>query len=107
MGKLEGKVAFITGAAGAARGVNSVHPASVDTDMIHNKGTYAGRRRAGARRGLLRAVCAASRRRPARHDRAVGQPAALQTHSMASPALQKLNADLDGKLAAPLDVVVL
>ena len=34
-------------------------------------------------------------------------PAALQTHSTASPALQKLNADLDGKLAAPLDVVVL
>ena len=34
-------------------------------------------------------------------------PAALQTHSTASPALQKLNADLDSKLAAPLDVVVL
>ncbi len=29
------------------------------------------------------------------------------TYSTASPALQKLNADLDGKLAAPLDVVVL
>jgi quinol monooxygenase YgiN len=34
-------------------------------------------------------------------------PAALETHSTASPALQRLNADLDGKLAAPLDVVVL
>ena len=34
-------------------------------------------------------------------------PAVLQTHRTASPALQKLNADLDGKLAAPLDVVVL
>ena len=34
-------------------------------------------------------------------------PAVLQTHSKASAALQKLNADLDGKLAAPLDVVVL
>jgi MoxR-like ATPase len=28
-------------------------------------------------------------------------------HSMASPALRKLSADLDGKLAAPLDVGVL
>jgi quinol monooxygenase YgiN len=34
-------------------------------------------------------------------------PAALQAHSTASAALQRLSADLDGKLEAPLDVVVL
>ena len=32
---------------------------------------------------------------------------ALQTHSTDSAGLQKLNADLKGKLEAPLDVVVL
>lgn len=34
-------------------------------------------------------------------------PAALEAHSASSPALQKLNADLDGKLQGPLDVVLL
>ena len=34
-------------------------------------------------------------------------PAALQAHSTTSPALRKLGADLDGKLEAPIDVVVL
>jgi quinol monooxygenase YgiN len=34
-------------------------------------------------------------------------PAALQTHSTDSAGLQKLNAELKGKLEAPLDVVVL
>ena len=34
-------------------------------------------------------------------------PAALQTHSTGSAALQKLNVALKGKLEAPLDVVVL
>jgi quinol monooxygenase YgiN len=34
-------------------------------------------------------------------------PAALQTHSTDSAGLQQLNAELKGKLEAPLDVVVL
>ena len=48
-----------------------------------------------------------TRKTPVRDDRALGQPRRPQTHSTGSAGLQKLNAELKGKLDAPLDVVVL
>ena len=107
------QVAFITGAARGPGRSHAIRLAQVAANVIAVDtcalGTCSrpwppGRRRASGHAGPASTLLRDDDRRMIERW---ASPAALQTHSTASPALQKLNADLDGKLAAPLDVVVL